>query len=75
MEAFVDVDLETARDRDPKGLYAKSDQGKLANLTGVSAPYEAPKEPDLTLETANISVEEAVELVWQALVSSGVITG
>ena len=73
MEVFVDVDLETARDRDPKGLYAKSDQGKLANLTGVSAPYEVPEEAELTLETANMSVEEAVEVVWQALVSAGII--
>ena len=73
MEAFVDVDLETARDRDPKGLYAKSDQGKLANLTGVSAPYEAPKEPELTIETAKMSVEDAVKVVWQALVAAGII--
>lgn len=73
MEVFVDVDVETARDRDPKGLYEKSDLGELANLTGVSAPYEAPTNPEVTLETASISAEDAVEMVWQALLSAGIL--
>ncbi len=75
MEVFVDVDLETARERDPKGLYEKSDQGDISNLTGVSAPYEAPESPELTLETANMSVDEAADMVWKALVSAGIIEG
>lgn len=75
LEVFVKVDLETAKGRDPKGLYAKADHGEIPNLTGVSAPYEAPAKPEVTLETATMSVEEAVEMVWQALLSAGIIAG
>ncbi len=72
-EIFVDVDLDTARDRDPKGLYAKSDQGEIANLTGVTSPYEAPANPELMLKTADMSIEEAADVVLEALKSAGII--
>lgn len=71
-EVFVEVDVDTARDRDPKGLYAKADAGEIENLTGVSAPYEAPEAPELTLRTAEAGVEEAVEAVLAALAEAGV---
>ena len=55
-EVFVDTPLEECERRDPKGLYAKARAGEITNLTGVGAPYEAPRRPDLTtdpdLETA-----------------------
>ena len=72
-EVFVDVDLETARERDPKGLYAMSDRGEVENLTGVSAPYEAPGAPELTLRTGETGVDEAVDALRRALVEAGVL--
>ena len=72
-EVFVDVDVDTARARDPKGVYAKAARGEIDNLTGVSAPYEAPEAPELTLRTADLSVDEAVAAVRAALVEGGVV--
>jgi bifunctional enzyme CysN/CysC len=46
-EVFVDTPLEECERRDPKGLYAKARAGEITNLTGVGAPYEAPRSPDL----------------------------
>ena len=73
LEVFVDVDVETAKDRDPKGIYAKAEKGEIDNLTGVDAPYEAPQRPEVTLRTAEVSVEEAVEAVLEALAEAGVV--
>ena len=72
-EVHVDVDVETAKARDPKGVYAKAARGEIQNLTGVSAPYEAPEAPELTLRTADLSVDEAVAAVREALVAGGVV--
>ena len=73
IEVFVDVDVETAKGRDPKGLYEKAERGEIKDFTGISAPYEAPENPELTLRTAEHSVEESVELVWKKLQELGVI--
>ena len=72
-EVFVDVDVETARARDPKGVYAKAARGEIEGLTGVSAPYEAPEAPEVTLPTKDLSVAEAVAAVRQALVDAGIL--
>lgn len=74
-EVFVDVDVETARSRDPKGLYRRADAGEIPSFTGVSAPYETPATPELTLPTAELSVDEAVAKLWDMLVGAGVIPG
>jgi len=57
IEAFVDTPIEECRRRDVKGLYARADRGELANFTGVSAPYEAPLEPELVLPTLQSDAE------------------
>ncbi len=62
-EVYVKAPLEECRRRDPKGLYAKARQGNLNEFTGVSAPYEAPLRPDLEIDTAALSIDEAVEMV------------
>ena len=72
-EVFVDVDIETAKARDPKGVYAKAARGEIENLTGLSAPYEAPEDPEVTLRTKELSVAEAAEVVRQALVEAGIV--
>ena len=63
LEIFVDCDLEECRRRDPKGLYAKADRGEIPNFTGVSSDYEAPTAPELTLNTAELSVAQSVEKI------------
>ncbi len=73
VEVFVDVDLGTAKERDPKGLYEKAERGEIPGFTGVSAPYEAPEAPELTLRTAEMSVEEAAEAVRAKLVERGIL--
>jgi bifunctional enzyme CysN/CysC len=60
-EVYVRADLETCEERDPKGLYKKARSGEIPDFTGISAPYEAPDAPDLDINTAELSVEEAVE--------------
>ncbi len=72
-EVFVDVDIETAKARDPKGVYAKAARGEIESLTGLSAPYEEPEAPEITLQTKELSVAEAAEIVRQALVEAGIV--
>ncbi|MCP1241267.1 adenylyl-sulfate kinase [Acetobacter lambici] len=59
-EVFVDADLGTCEQRDPKGLYAAARAGKISGFTGIDAPYEAPQAPALRVATDNGSVEKAV---------------
>ncbi|WP_094545681.1 sulfate adenylyltransferase subunit CysN [Rubricoccus marinus] len=73
LEVFVDVDLETAKARDPKGLYAKVDAGEIKNFTGISAPYEAPENPEMTLNTTDATVEESAAEVIRQLEAAGLI--
>ena len=72
MEVFVDADVDTCRARDPKGLYAKAETGAVEQFTGVSAPYEAPTSPDLTVDTTSLSVDQAVAIVLDHLRAKGV---
>ena len=60
LEVYCSSSLEVCRARDPKGMYAKAAQGLIANFTGVSAGYEAPLAPALTLETGHESVAVSV---------------
>jgi len=75
LEIFVSAPLDELRRRDPKGLYARADRGEVANLTGVSAPYEAPEAPEMVLRTDQASVDEAVEQVLARLRSEGLLRG
>lgn len=60
LEVYVDTPLEVCEKRDVKGLYAKARAGEVKNFTGISAPFEAPSSPDLTLDTSRLTVEESV---------------
>lgn len=60
MEVFVSTPIEACEKRDVKGLYAKARRGEIHNFTGVSAPFEAPLHPALSLDTSILSVEESV---------------
>ena len=59
-EVYVNADLETCERRDPKGLYRKARQGRIAEFTGISAPYEIPETPDLVIDTGFETVANSV---------------
>lgn len=60
-EVYVKADLATCESRDPKGLYKKAREGQIPNFTGISAPYEAPENPELEINTSEMAVEECVD--------------
>ena len=70
LEIFVDTPLEVCEARDVKGLYAKARRGEIKGFTGIDSPYEAPTNPYLSIPTAEMSVEEAVEQVFAAVVNA-----
>ena len=61
MEIYVNTPLEVCEQRDIKGLYKKARAGQIAHFTGVSAPYEAPEFPDVTLDTSTMNVDQSIE--------------
>jgi bifunctional enzyme CysN/CysC len=67
IEVFVDTDVEVCAQRDPKGLYARARAGEIKDFTGVDAPYEAPSDPEIHVETARIDVSEAVARILAML--------
>ena len=73
LEVFVDVPLDVAESRDPKGLYAKARRGELKNFTGIDSPYEPPESAELRLDTAALSAEAAAERVVALLRVRGMI--
>jgi len=60
-EIYVKADIETCEKRDPKGLYEQARRGEIDNFTGISAPYEEPENPELVLDTEELSVLECAE--------------
>ena len=60
LEVYVSTPIEECERRDVKGLYAKARRGEIKNFTGISAPFEAPAHPALTLDTSALSLEESV---------------
>jgi len=73
IEVFVDIPVEVAETRDPKGLYKKARAGDIPNFTGISAPYEAPEKPEIHLRTDKLSVEESVATIMEYLRSKNLL--
>lgn len=67
LEIFIDTPIEECARRDPKGLYRKAQSGLLGNFTGISSPYEAPREPELHLETIGRDPEELAQIILAEL--------
>ena len=67
VEIYVNTSIEECEKRDVKGLYKKARRGEIKNLTGIDAPYEAPLEPTLEIDTASLTIEEAVSKVLDAI--------
>ncbi|MEM8737130.1 MAG: adenylyl-sulfate kinase [Planctomycetota bacterium] len=75
LEAFVDVPVEVAEQRDPKGLYAKARKGEIKGFTGISAPFEAPAPgaAEIHLKTHEQSLEDSAAVVVAALEARGIL--
>jgi len=73
IEVHIDTRLEVAEGRDPKGLYAKARRGELANFTGIDSPYEAPLEPEVRVDTGQLSADLAADLIVVTLRDRGII--
>jgi bifunctional enzyme CysN/CysC len=72
-EVHVDTSLAAAEARDVKGLYKKARRGELKNFTGIDSPYEAPETPEVHLDTALLSPEDAASQVIARLREAGII--
>lgn len=72
-EIYVKCDLEVVKRRDTKGLYAKAIAGEIDNFTGISSPYEEPKNAELVVETDIYSVDELVEQIIAGLKNAGIL--
>jgi len=67
IEIFVDTPLEVAEARDVKGLYKKARSGQLKNFTGIDSPYEAPENPEIRVNTVEMTAAEAAEHIIRKL--------
>ena len=74
VEVHVDCPVEVCEQRDVKGLYKKARAGEIKEFTGISAPYEAPEKPELTINTAGQSVEDSAKQILAYLEKQGIIS-
>jgi len=73
IEVFMSVPLDVAEQRDPKGLYKKARAGEIKEFTGISAPYEEPVNPELTIDTSELDIEQSRDRVIQYLEQQGIL--
>jgi adenylylsulfate kinase len=73
IEVFIDCPLEVCEQRDVKGLYQKARAGQIPEFTGISAPYEAPLQAELTVKTGSQSVEQSVKQILDYLATKGIV--
>ena len=67
IEIYLDIPLEIAEARDPKGLYAKARKGELKNFTGIDSIYEKPETPEIKIDTSKNNVEEIIKILLSKL--------
>lgn len=67
LEIYVNTPIEECERRDVKGLYAKARKGEIKDFTGLSAPFEAPEHPALSLDTSVLSLEESVNKLLELI--------
>ena len=68
IEIFLNTPLEICERRDTKGLYKKARAGEIKDFTGISSPFEAPKHPDLEIDTSVTSIKDSVELIFNIII-------
>jgi len=74
IEVYVHCELDECERRDPKGLYKKARAGQIPEFTGISAPYEAPEKPELTVNTTKETPEQSVGQLLGYLESKGYLS-
>ena len=72
-EVLVDCPLEICEERDTKGLYKKARAGEIPEFTGISAPYEAPTNPEIVVDTGKQTLEESTDIVIAVLRDAGIL--
>ncbi len=72
-EIYIEASLDLVEGRDPKGLYKRARRGEIKHFTGIDSPYEAPENPDIRVDTRQLSAEEGANLVIAKLVERGII--
>ena len=75
IEVHVAASAEVCEQRDPKGLYKRARSGEIKNFTGISAPYEAPEQPEIHLDTSTESIDESANSVVRYLQAKGILKG
>ena len=73
LEVFINTPIEICEQRDPKGLYKKARAGEIKGFTGIDDPYELPTDPEITVNTGDLSVEESAKELVNALVKNNII--
>ena len=74
VEVFLDVPIAVCEQRDPKGLYKKARAGEITDFTGVSAPYEAPESPELTIDTSTMDPDGCAAAIIDCLKQRGFLS-
>lgn len=73
IEVYVKCPLDVCEERDTKGLYKKARAGEVKDFTGISAPYEEPLNPELTIDSSKLTVEESTRAVLNYLEEKGYV--
>ena len=63
IEVYINTSVETCEERDVKGLYKKARKGEIKDFTGISSPFEAPENPEIEINTSELSIDESVQKV------------
>jgi adenylylsulfate kinase len=74
IEVYADCPLEICEERDPKGLYKKARRGEIPEFTGISAPYEMPSAPEITVDSDRMSIDEEVDEVIRFLINRQILS-
>ena len=69
IEVFIDCPIEECEKRDVKGLYLKARNGEIKNFTGITSPFEAPKNADVHIPTNEMSISESVDYIFDHLIN------
>jgi adenylylsulfate kinase len=74
IEVYCNTSLEICESRDVKGIYKKARAGKIADFTGISAPYEAPENPELIVNTGTAELDACVQQIIGEMTQRGIVT-
>jgi adenylylsulfate kinase len=74
LEIYCECPIDTCEQRDVKGLYKKARAGQIPFFTGIGSPYEAPENPELVVDTQNLSLEDSVQQVIELLAERGILS-